>query len=78
MRSWMKGAAGGVALALLLAGRAGAKDIKPVKEESSCGDYGTSVHFEDSPADAAKEAKKDGRLVLVLHISGHFEDPKLT
>jgi len=74
----MKGAVGGVTLALLLAGQAGAKDVKPVKEESSCGDYGTSVHFEDSPADAAKEAKKDGRLVMVLHISGHFEDPKLT
>ena len=29
----------------------------------------------DTPADAAKQAKKDEKLVMVLHISGHFENP---
>ena len=78
MKGWMKGAVAGVALSLIVGGRAAAKNPTPPKQESTCGDYGTSVHFEDSPAEAAKEAKKDGRLVMVLHISGHFEDPKLT
>jgi hypothetical protein len=44
----------------------------------ACGDYGTSVLFEDTPKDAAAKAKKEEKLVFVLHISGHFEDPKLT
>ena len=42
------------------------------------GDFGTSIYFEDSPQDAAKKALKAEKLVLVLHVSGHFEDPKLT
>jgi len=50
----------------------------PVKPVEKCGEFGTSVHFEDTPAGAAKQAKKDEKLVLVLHVSGHFEDPKLT
>ena len=44
----------------------------------SCGKHGTSVNFFDTPAQAAKEAKKDGRLVFVLHVSGNFEDPRFT
>jgi hypothetical protein len=47
----------------------------PVKPVEKCGEYGTSVQFADTPA---KQAKKDEKLVLVLHVSGHFEDPKLT
>ncbi len=50
----------------------------PYKPVEKCGEYGTSVHFEETPADAAKQAKKDEKLVLILHVSGHFEDPKLT
>jgi hypothetical protein len=42
------------------------------------GDFGTSILFEDSPQDAAKRALKEEKLVLVLHVSGYFEDPKLT
>ena len=44
----------------------------------TCGDYGTSVHFEKSPKDAAKKALKEEKLVMVLHISGVFEDAGLT
>lgn len=44
----------------------------------ACGDFGTSVYFEDSPKDAAAKAKKEEKLVMILHVSGYFEDPKLT
>jgi len=47
-------------------------------DKSTCGDYGTQVHFEKTPSDAARKALKDEKLVCVLHISGHFEDPNLT
>jgi hypothetical protein len=50
----------------------------PVVKESTCGDYGTSIFMEDSPALAAKRALKEEKLVMVLHVSGYFEDPKLT
>jgi hypothetical protein len=46
--------------------------------DGQCGKHGTTVAFEDSPSDAAKKAKKEEKLVLVLHVSGIFEDPKLT
>jgi hypothetical protein len=74
----MKRWSGAVALvaAVALAGGAAAKS--PAKAEAPCGDYGTSVHFEDSPAGAARQAKKDEKLVLVLHVSGHFENPEFT
>jgi hypothetical protein len=45
-------------------------------EKKGC--FGTAVDFADSPKDAAKQALKDEKLVFLLHISGHFEDPKLT
>lgn len=46
-----------------------------VRGEGSCG---TSVEFMDSPKEAALEAKKQEKLVFVLHVSGHFEDPRFT
>jgi hypothetical protein len=45
---------------------------------STCQTFGTSVEFEKSPSEAAKVAKKEEKLVMVLHISGIFEDPSLT
>ena len=65
------------AVALSFGGAAAGKSKSPQKEPT-CGEYGTSVHFEDTPADAAKQAKKDEKLVMVLHVSGHFEDPRFT
>ncbi len=47
-------------------------------KEGSCGSYGTSVEFTSTPSEAARQAKKDQKLVFVLHVSGHFEDPKFT
>lgn len=43
----------------------------------TCG-HGTKLDFVDSPKEAAAIAKKEQKLVLVLHVSGHFEDPGLT
>jgi len=44
----------------------------------TCGDYGTTVEFADTPKEAAKLAAKEEKLVFVLHVSGHFEDPGIT
>ena len=51
---------------------------KPSDKPACSGDYGTTVHFEKSPSDAARKALKEEKLVCVLHISGHFEDPDFT
>jgi hypothetical protein len=55
--------------------------VNPVDKDcpdGQCGKHGTTVAFEDSPAEAGKKAKKEEKLVMVLHVSGLFEDPKLT
>jgi hypothetical protein len=44
----------------------------------ACGDYGTSVTFVSTPSEAARQALKEEKLVMVLHVSGHFEDPGVT
>jgi hypothetical protein len=44
--------------------------------ETSC--HGTTVDFLDTPSEAAKRAKKEEKLVFILHVSGNFEDPKFT
>jgi hypothetical protein len=51
--------------------------------DESCGkcgkqSYGTTVQWSGSPSEAATKAKADEKLVFVLHVSGHFEDPKFT
>jgi len=55
-----------------------ADGVKKPDAASCKGDYGTSVHFEKSPSDAAKKALKEEKLVCVLHISGYFEEPDYT
>jgi len=55
-----------------------AKPAEVPKAATCNGDFGTSILFEDSPKEAAAQALKEEKLVFVLHISGHFEDPKLT
>jgi hypothetical protein len=55
------------------------KALKPKGDKgTSCGKYGTSVEFVSTPSEAARQAKKAEKLVFVLHVSGYFEDPKLT
>ena len=58
----------GATLALLVLGG-------PLFAEGACG---TAVEFLDSPKDAAALAKKEEKLVFILHVSGHFEDPRFT
>jgi hypothetical protein len=48
------------------------------KEGASCGSHGTQVSFVDTPKEAAAQAKKEEKLVFVLHVSGNFEDPRFT
>jgi hypothetical protein len=42
------------------------------------GCYGTTIDFVDTPKEAAALAKAQEKLVFVLHVSGHFEDPRFT
>ena len=48
---------------------------KTEKTDGIC-TFGTSVEFADTPSEAARLAKKQGKLVFVLHVSGNFEDPR--
>ena len=67
-------AAGLLAVWWMAAGRADAM----AAEGATCGQYGTSVHFEKTPSDAARKALKEEKLVMVLHVSGDFENPEFT
>ena len=49
----------------------------PAVASETCG-YGTAVEFVDTPKEAAALAKQQQKLVFVLHVSGHFEDPRFT
>jgi hypothetical protein len=39
---------------------------------------GTTFEWEQSIDNAAARAGKEGKLVLVLHVSGHFDKPDFT
>ena len=42
------------------------------------GSYGTRVVFTDNPANAAREAKEQNKLLFVMTISGNFEESRFT
>ena len=46
-------------------------------DPTTCG-HGTRLEFVETPKEAAALAKKQEKLALILHVSGHFEDPGLT
>ncbi len=81
MKAGFRRMATGLAVASFM-GSAWAKDHQgkpqPAKEAESPGCHGTAVNFVDSPSEAAKQAKKEEKLVFVLHVSGQFEDPGIT
>jgi hypothetical protein len=54
--------------------RAEARGVRPAGGEK----YGTAVTFLCDPADAAAEARREGKLLFVLHLSGNFEDSQFT
>jgi len=43
-----------------------------------CKTYDTKLRFHPTLADAADEARKERKMLFVLHISGDFEDPGFT
>ena len=56
---------------------------QPIPQDHKCGTcggntYGTSIEFVGSPSEAAARARKEEKLVFVLHVSGNFEDPGVT
>jgi hypothetical protein len=68
-------------LALLVAGlRAEEKKPKDAQtvtsKQTAC--HGTAIDFVETPAAAAKLAAQQKKLVMVLHVSGYFEDPDFT
>ena len=70
-----------VLAATMLVASTGAKDQgkKPAAGDPEApGCHGTAVNFVDTPSEAAKQAKKEEKLVFVLHVSGQFEDPSIT
>jgi hypothetical protein len=66
------------ALKLLLAAGLVAGLALPAVARAGCNKHSTQVDFWDTPKEAAEHAKKEQKLVFVLHLSGIFEDPKLT
>ncbi len=42
------------------------------------GTFGTSIQFVRNPAEAARVAGKEHKLMLVLHVSGNFEEARFT
>lgn len=65
-----------VPLACLTAAHASEPSEK--KSQAGCGSHGTRIDFVETPSQAAKIAKKEQKLVFVLHVSGNFEDPRFT
>ena len=52
-------------------------NFRPV-EDGVCATFGTSVEFDPNPARAAKQAARTQKLLMVLHVSGNFEDAAFT
>ena len=57
-------------LALLLVGA--------LSQESAASKLGTAIDWEENVDAAARKAMKEEKLVLVLHVAGHFDKPGLT
>jgi hypothetical protein len=78
MRTLSIRAAAGLLFAAVLTVPATAGDKTEKCTDGTCGDFGTSVRFEKSPSAAAKKALAQEKLVVVLHVSGDFEESGLT
>jgi hypothetical protein len=63
-------------LAILLAAQGVPKgpDCVGCKKET----YGTEVQWDGTPSEAGAKAKKEQKLLFLLHVSGVFEDPAFT
>ncbi len=47
-------------------------------QESAASKLGMAIDWEESVDAAARKARKEDKLVLVLHVAGHFDRPGLT
>jgi hypothetical protein len=65
-------------LAVILMATVAVADESPNCTKCGKQTYGTSVQWTGSPSDAADKAKKEEKLVFVLHVSGYFEDANFT
>jgi hypothetical protein len=77
-RVLLRAAAGLAVCFALIAGGQSALGTEKSEKKAGCGDFGTTVDFYSSPSKAAAAAKKEEKLVMVVHVSGNFEDPNLT
>lgn len=64
--------------ALLFAAAANAAAQEAASKPCSGETYGTAVEWLRETSLAAKQAKADGRLVMVVHLSGELDDPEKT
>jgi hypothetical protein len=68
-----------VPLWLLLAAAGGADEPQlKTERQPSTACHGTAIDFVETPVEAARLAAKQKKLVLVVHVSGYFEDPDFT
>jgi hypothetical protein len=65
-------------LAVLTPGIHPAAEKSDKEDKPACSNHGTTIDFLDTPKEAAAQARKDQKLVFVLHVSGNFEDPRFT
>jgi len=63
---------------LIPQGELGATSQAACPSGSCSGDYGTSLKFVKDPEVASQSARKEKKMVFVLHVSGNFEDAKFT
>ena len=66
------------AVGLCLVPLAGLAQAAEKEAEGVCKTFGTHVEFVSTPSEAARQAKKEEKLVFVLHVSGNFENPRFT
>jgi hypothetical protein len=52
--------------------------VAQVEAPAPCGDYGTKITFVKNPVEAFQQAKKEKKLVFMIHLSGNFEDEGFT
>jgi len=52
--------------------------LSALSQEPAASKLGTAIDWEESVDAAARKALKEEKLVLVLHVAGHFDKPTLT
>lgn len=58
---------------LMLAGSAWGQEVCHREHPTQAGNHGTQVFFEATPQEALEKAAREGKLVMLLHLSGYFD-----